>query len=250
MGIISRVTFNDTLTFSQSSAVLDAPEGLPEAVFWDMDGTLINSEVYWAAAERHVIELHGGTFSDEVPLRARGQSTPRLLQIVQEYIPAHVDPDTLRSEIIGYVIDREREKPCWATGAVELLDVLSQAGIPNVIVSASPRAMVDNMARQAPQGAFVGYVCGEDGLPATPDPAPYSRAAEIVGADPANCRVFEDSPVGLQSGGASGATVVAITGFTPEGVVFDGPQVTNIKDYVGLGLDDLANFMELGSLVK
>ena len=97
MGIISRVTFNDTLTFSQSSAVLDAPEGLPEAVFWDMDGTLINSEVYWAAAERHVIELHGGTFSDEVPLRARGQSTPRLLQIVQEYIPAHVDPDTLRS---------------------------------------------------------------------------------------------------------------------------------------------------------
>lgn len=250
MGIISRVTFNDTLTFSQSSAVLDAPEGLPEAVFWDMDGTLINSEVYWAAAERHVIELHGGTFSDEVPLRARGQSTPRLLQIVQEYIPAHVDPDTLRSEIIGYVIDREREKPCWATGAVELLDVLSQAGIPNVIVSASPRAMVDNMARQAPEGAFVGYVCGEDGLPAKPDPAPYLRAAEIVGADPANCLVFEDSPVGLQSGGASGATVVAITGFTPEDVVFDGPQVTNIKDYVGLGLDDLANFMELGSLEK
>ncbi len=152
------MTFNDTLTLSQSSAVLDAPEGLPEAVFWDMDGTLINSEVYWAAAERHVIELHGGTFSDEVPLRARGQSTPRLLQIVQEYIPAHVDPDTLRSEILGYVIDREREKPCWATGAVELLDVLSQAGIPNVNVSASPRAMVDNMARQAPQGAFVGYV--------------------------------------------------------------------------------------------
>ena len=44
----------------------------------------------------------------------------------------------------------------------------------------------------------------EDGLPAKPDPAPYSRAAEIVGADPANCLVFEDSPVGLQSGGASG----------------------------------------------
>lgn len=247
---MSRVTFNETLTLSQSSAVLEAPESLPAAVFWDMDGTLIDSEIYWAAAEQHVIELHGGTFSEEVPLRARGQSTPRLLQIVQEYIPSPVDTELLRSEIVNYVIEREREKPCWATGAVELLDLLSHAGIPNVIVSASPRAMVDNMARQAPEGAFVGYVCGEDGLAAKPDPAPYLRAAEIVGADPSDCLVFEDSPVGLQSGGASGATVVAITGFTPEGVVFDGPQVTNIKDYVGLGLDDLANFMELGSLEK
>lgn len=245
-----RVTLYDTNTEMQSTAMLDLPARLPAAVFWDMDGTLIDSEIYWAAAEQYVIERHDGTFSDEVPLRARGQSTPRLLEIVQEYIPRHVDTETLRSEIIGYVIDREREKPCWATGAVELLDVLSQAGIPNVIVSASPRAMVDNMARQAPSGAFVGYVCGEDGLAAKPDPAPYLRAAEIVGADPADCLVFEDSPVGLASGGASGATVVAITGFTPEGVVFDGPQVTSIKDYVGLGLDDLANFMELGSLER
>ena len=242
------MTFFDTTTDMQASAVLDTPAKLTAAVFWDMDGTLIDSEVYWAAAEQYVIERHDGTFSDEVPLRARGQSTPRLLEIVQEYIPQHVDAEVLRSEIIGYVIDREREKPCWATGAVDLLNTLSQAGIPNVIVSASPRAMVDNMAKQAPAGAFVGYVCGEDGLAAKPDPAPYLRAAEIVGADPADCLVFEDSPVGLTSGGACGATVVAITGFTPEGVVFDGPQVANIKDYVGLGLDDLANFMELGSV--
>ena len=154
------MTFFDTTTDMQASAVLDTPAKLPAAVFWDMDGTLIDSEVYWAAAEQYVIERHDGTFSDEVPLRARGQSTPRLLEIVQEYIPQHVDAEVLRSEIIGYVIDREREKPCWATGAVDLLNTLSQAGIPNVIVSASPRAMVDNMAKQAPAGAFVGYVCG------------------------------------------------------------------------------------------
>ncbi|MDO5688511.1 Haloacid dehalogenase-like hydrolase (HAD superfamily) [Pseudoscardovia radai] len=241
---------NNTQTSLSSSAVAELDRRLPAAVFWDMDGTLINSEVYWAAGEKYVIEKHGGTFSEQVPLRARGQSTPKLLQILQEYIPEHVDSEILRSEIIGYVIDREREKPCWATGAVELLNKLAEAGVPNVIVSASPRAMVSNMAEQAPEGAFVGYVCGEDGLAPKPDAAPYLRAAEIVGADPADCLVFEDSPVGLESGGAAGCTVVAITGFTPEQVVFDGPQVTNIKDYVGLELDDVANFMELGAIEK
>ncbi|MDD6373332.1 MAG: HAD family hydrolase [Bifidobacteriaceae bacterium] len=241
---------NNTLSLNSSVVVAGPGVHMPAAVFWDMDGTLINSEVYWAAGEQYVIEKHGGTFSTDVPLRARGQSTPKLLEILQEYIPEHIDSEVLRSEIIGYVIDREREKPCWATGAVELLGKLAEAGVPNVIVSASPRAMVSNMVEQAPEGSFVGYVCGEDGLAPKPSPAPYLRAAEIVGADPADCLVFEDSPVGLESGGAAGCTVVAITGFTPEQVVFDGPQVTNIKDYVGLELDDVANFMELGSVMN
>lgn len=250
VGIMKRVNSNETLTFAQTD--LDAEEGmrLPAAVFWDMDGTLIDSEPYWADGERYVIEKHGGQWSDDVPLRARGQSTPRLLEILKEYISEPVDTEVLRCEIIGYVIGREKETPCWTTGSLELLRKLAAAGIPNVIVSASPRAMVRNMVEQAPEGAFVGYVCGEDGLAAKPDPAPYLRAAEIVDADPQDCLVFEDSKVGLESGGASGATVVAITGFTPEGVVFDGPQVTNIKDYTGLELDDLANFMELGSIER
>ena len=89
------MTFFDTTTDMQASAVLDTPAKLPAAVFWDMDGTLIDSEVYWAAAEQYVIERHDGTFSDEVPLRARGQSTPRLLEIVQEYIPQHVDAELM-----------------------------------------------------------------------------------------------------------------------------------------------------------
>lgn len=250
VGIMRQMNVNDTLKPTQIDPGAKETKRLPAAVFWDMDGTLIDSEPYWADGERYVIEKHGGQWSDNVPLRARGQSTPRIIEIVKEYFDEPVDDDTLRDELVGYVIGREKETPCWTTGSLELLCKLADAGIPNVIVSASPRAMVSNMVEQGPKGAFVGYVCGEDGLAAKPDPAPYLRAAEIVGADPQDCLVFEDSKVGLESGGASGATVVAITGFTPEGVVFDGPQVVNIKDYTGLEFGDLAKFMELSSVKR
>ena len=117
---MKRMNSNETLTFAQTD--LDAEEGmrLPAAVFWDMDGTLIDSEPYWADGERYVIEKHGGQWSDDVPLRARGQSTPRLLEILKEYISEPVDTEVLRCEIIGYVIGREKETPCWTTGSLEL----------------------------------------------------------------------------------------------------------------------------------
>ena len=99
--------------------------------------------------------------------------------------------------------------------------------------------MAENLVRQAPSGAFVGYVCGDDDLPKKPDPAPYRAAARFVGVDAddaramARCVALEDSMTGLRSASASGATTLAQTRFTRTDVS-DGPQFASLDGYEGV----------------
>lgn len=98
---------------------------------------------------------------------------------------------------------------------------------------------------QAPKGAFVGYVCGNDDVTPKPDPAPYWRAASMVGlpADASGagqCLVFEDSKPGLTAARASGATVVAVTGHARVDMSDSGLCDEAIVDYRGLTIADLA----------
>lgn len=101
---------------------------------------------------------------------------------------------------------------------------------------------------QAPKGAFVGYVCGNDDVTPKPDPAPYWRAASMVGlpADASGagqCLVFEDSKPGLTAARASGATVVAVTGHARVDMSDSGLCDEAIVDYHGLTIADLAGWM-------
>ncbi|WEV65918.1 HAD family phosphatase [Bifidobacterium sp. ESL0764] len=153
-----------------------------KAVLWDMDGTLIDSEPYWHAVEMDIAREHGGYWSEDIGWTCSGKPVPQVAQLMVDKGTQLPASEVARLMIEG-VARKEAEHMPWIAGVEDVLRSLIAAGIPSVLVTASPRRMAENLVRQAPAGAFVGYVCSDDDLPKKPNPAPYLAAAEVVGIE-------------------------------------------------------------------
>ncbi|MEE8735318.1 HAD family hydrolase [Bifidobacterium subtile] len=219
---------------------------LLKAVLWDMDGTLIDSEPVWHESEMQLAREHGGQWNEDL---AWGDSGKPVQVVAQHLVDmgTQLTVDEIANGMVDYVFQHEKEHMPWIEGVEDVLRRLAEAGIPSVLVTASPRKMAQNVVDHAPEGAFVGFVCGSDDLPKKPDPAPYLAAGRLVGVEPqdmASCIAIEDSISGLTSAAASGATTLAQVGFNGTDVS-DGPQFASISGYEGLGVAELEQYVRL-----
>ena len=214
----------------------------PLAVFWDMDGTLIDSEPYWHQAEVDLAHEHGGDWNADMGWQVSGRPLPKVAKLMRDR-GLNVSEDQIPGLLIDGVIAMEARHMPWIDGVRDILASLVEAGIPSILVTTSPRRMARAVVAKAPEGAFADYVCGDDGLAQKPDPAPYLHAASLLGinkpAQMASCLAFEDTLTGITSAVASGATTVAYTGTNPVDTS-SGPQFASINSYVGVTLDDLS----------
>ncbi len=183
---------------------------LPAAVLWDMDGTLVNTEPLWMAAETELVESWGGTWTHEDGLTLVGNPMKVSGEILQgRGVGLSVDEivDFLNKRVAAAVA---QDTP-WQPGGRELLAALAEAGVPQALVTSSYRELAEPFARVA--GVFATVVAGDEVDRPKPDPQPYLLAAERLGVDVADCVVVEDSPAGITSGVASGARVLAVEVF-------------------------------------
>lgn len=214
----------------------------PLAVFWDMDGTLIDSEPYWHQVEVDLAHEHGGDWNADMGWQVSGRPLPKVAKLMRDR-GLNVSEDQIPGLLIDGVIAMEARHMPWIDGVRDILASLVEAGIPSILVTTSPRRMARAVVAKAPEGAFADYVCGDDGLAQKPDPAPYLHAASLLGinkpAQMASCLAFEDTLTGINSAVASGATTVAYTGTNPVDTS-SGPQFASINSYVGVTLDDLS----------
>lgn len=179
-------------------------------VLWDMDGTLIDTEPFWIAAETDLVESFGGRWTEEQALACVGNGLVESARILQD---AGVRLDA--AEIIDWLTDHvtarlDPERMPWRPGALELLAALREAGVPTALVTMSYRRMALGIVEQIGFDAFDAVIAGDDVTRAKPHPEPYLRGAEAIGAPIERCVVFEDSRIGLASAVASGAAAVAI----------------------------------------
>lgn len=204
-----------TLNSSEEKHVL-------RAVFWDMDGTLIDSEPYWHESEFYLVKKYGGYWDEDLAWECSGGS---LETVANKMIPSgtKLTVEEIGKGMVDYVAAREAESVPWVPGVLDVLKSLTDAGITSILVSNSPRCLVENIVNHAPEGAFAGYVCGDDGFKPKPSAEPYLAAGKMVGIEGtdeevakqmANCIAIEDSLSGLTAAVNSGATVIAQTGFS------------------------------------
>lgn len=223
---------------------------LPHAVFFDMDGTLINSEVYWAQVERTLATENGVEWTPELMAGLQGTS---LAHVADELIRLGVPMgrEEVAHTLVDYMHDKESAQLPWIAGARDFLQQVHDAHIPAVLVTGSPRVLVRNLIDHVPDGIFAGYVCDES-LPddkKKPQPDPYYMAAEIAGIDPQDrqamgeCMVFEDSVSGLHAASAAGAVVVRIAGETSTPASERAPHSTSIPDFAGFTIADVSRIM-------
>nr|WP_269454889.1 HAD family phosphatase [Microbacterium sp. H83] len=182
----------------------------PRAILWDMDGTLVDTEPYWMAAETALVESFGGTWTDEDALQLVGNGLIDSAIILQN-AGVDMDADAIVSLLTDGVQEslRTRGVP-FRPGARELLADLRSAGIPTGLVTMSLRRMALGVVDLIEFDAFDIVVAGDDVVNPKPHPEPYLHAAALLDIDIADAVVIEDSPTGLRAGIASGAVTLGV----------------------------------------
>ncbi|MDT0195575.1 HAD family phosphatase [Arthrobacter sp. AB6] len=190
-----------------------------KAVLWDMDGTIVDTEPYWIAAEHALVEAHGGTWSHEQAMQLVGQSLTFSAGILQE---AGVDLgireiiDTLTAAVVSSV---QRHVP-WRPGARELLEELHLAGVRCALVTMSEGPLARQVVASLPRPYFEVLVTGDTVAQGKPHPEAYLTAVEwLQDSDPDlaihHCVALEDSAPGVAAAVASGVATVAIPHIVP-----------------------------------
>lgn len=183
-----------------------------------MDGTLVDTEPYWMAAETALVESYGGTWSHQDALQLVGSGLLDSAVILQG-----AGVDMAPAAIVDHLTDavqtalRTQGVP-FRPGARELLRDLRAAGIPTGLVTMSLRRMALDVVDLIDFEAFDIVVAGDDVDNPKPHPEPYLQAAALLDIDIAEAVVIEDSPTGLRAGLASGALTLAV----PHIVSLDG----------------------------
>jgi len=209
---------------------------VPPAVLWDMDGTLVDTEPYWIAAEYALIEEHGGTWSDEHAMNLVGSDLIDSGRYLREHSGIGLEPAEIVEELLDRVVVRMGEQIPWRDGAVELLDSLREDGTPCALVTMSYRRFVAPILDSLPPDTFEVVVTGDSVTQGKPHPEPYAKAAAILGVDPEHTVAIEDSNTGARSAEAAGCTVLVVQNHVP---VLAGERRVFADTLAGMTLADL-----------
>ena len=185
------------------------------AVLWDMDGTLMDSQPLWDESFRNCCRERGGTVTPEQVAGIAGASIARTCELIAETgaTASPEDPATAEvfAKISAQVEAAVRADPPILPGARNITATLNEIGLAQVIVTQSPRPIVEAVAH-ALGDVFVELVTGDDGLPGKPTPAPYAAAIERLGLRPEECVAVEDSATGAASARSNDLLVVQVGG--------------------------------------
>jgi HAD superfamily hydrolase (TIGR01509 family) len=210
------------------------------AVLWDMDGTLVDSERLWDVSLADLAAHLGGELTPATREDLVGSSLLRSVSAVRA--EAGLDPDDEAGVeadgrwLLGRTKDLFAADLPWRPGAREALAAVRASGLATALVTSTYRELTDVALDTIGREFFDATVCGDE-VPATkPDPAPYRRAAELLGVDPVACVAVEDSPTGTRSAVAAGATVLVVPS---EVAVPEGERRVLRASLVGLTVDDL-----------
>ena len=207
-----------------------------DAVFFDMDGLLVDSEPSWLESEKQVTQTYGYQWTSDDQVACLGGPLSR----IGEYMFARCDNQKSPSYFTQKLIDVQCAKLQGNTplmpGAMELVRQLQAEGIPTALVSASPRNIVDAVLENLGGSPFPFSISSDDVVNTKPHPDAYLLAAKKIGVDISHSLVFEDSLTGVSAARASGAWLIAVPHLV---VVAESERVRTIKSLEQLSFTKL-----------
>ncbi len=181
-----------------------------DAVFFDMDGLMVDSEPEWLKSESEITAEYGYQWQLEDQVACLGGPLARVGQYMHQKCKQAETPDFFTSKLIEVQSERMRLHTPFMPGAYELVKDLQRNGIKTGLVSASPRIIVDAVLDNVGTDLFLFSISSDDVENTKPHPDAYLKAAQLTNSDIANCLVFEDSLTGVGAATSSGAWLVAV----------------------------------------
>ncbi|WP_374983780.1 HAD family hydrolase [Streptomyces fradiae] len=186
-----------------------------QAVFLDMDGTLVDTEGFWWDVEVAVFRDLGHELDEAWRDIVVGGPMTRSAGYLIEATGARVSLPELTTLLNDRFEERVGDGVPLMPGAARLLAELAEHAVPTALVSASHRRIIDRVLRSLGADHFTLTVAGDEVPRTKPHPDPYLLAARRVGADPARCAVVEDTATGVAAAEAAGCRVVAVPSLAP-----------------------------------
>ena len=181
-----------------------------DAVFFDMDGLMVDSEPEWLLSEIEVTKPYGYTWLDSDQIACLGGPLSRVGEYMFEKCGQVESPNFFTQELIRVQAEKMRGNTPTMPGAVELVRNLQSHGIKTALVSASPRNIVDAVLDNLGHDLFPFSISSDDVAQTKPEPDCYLKAANISQSDISNCLIFEDSLTGMKAATSSGAFLIAV----------------------------------------
>lgn len=182
-----------------------------EAVLFDLDGVLADSELWWTQIDATLLAEHGIAYEGEHKEQVLGKSSVLALQFYR-------DTYNLRAEVEELALRRHQIAADFYARHIPLYDAAPQVlatvkakGLRIGLASSTISQLVHPFLQQHHLADyFDGLATGELVTRGKPNPDIYLLAAQQVGAQPERCLVVEDAIAGITAGKSAGMTVVAI----------------------------------------
>ncbi len=210
--------------------------GLPAAVLWDLDGTLVDTEHYWWEAEKELVAAYGGHWTDADAEALVGSALLVSAAVLRERARLPLSDREIVERMLAGVIRRVREHLPFRDGVPELLTELRALNVPMALVTMSWTVLADAVLEALPGGTFDVVITGDQVTNGKPHPEPYLTAAAKLGVPIEDCVAIEDSANGMASAHASGARTLLVPNVVSPPPL---PGVTLLPSLAGLTPSDL-----------
>lgn len=181
-----------------------------DAVFFDMDGLLVDSEPEWLKSESEITAAYGYQWTSQDQVACLGGPLSRVGQYMHDKCNQAETPDFFTNKLVEVQSEKMRSHTPFMPGAYELVKDLQKNGAKTGLVSASPRIIVDAVLDNVGAELFPFSISSDDVERTKPHPDAYLRAAQLTNSAIENCLVFEDSLTGVGAATSSGAWLVAV----------------------------------------
>jgi len=181
-----------------------------EAVIFDMDGLLVDSEPVWDAARKAMADEVGKAWNKDDHKAVMGVSTQEWVDYMINRLELTLSPQEVQDQIISRMVEMYRAGIPYHPGAVEAVRLAAQH-FPTALASGSFRALIDTVtADAAMRGQFQVILSADEVGAGKPAPDVYLEAAQRLGIQPENCVCLEDSGNGILAGVRAGMKVIAV----------------------------------------
>lgn len=184
-----------------------------KAVIFDMDGVLVDSEGFWAKAEREVFSSYGALVTDELAAQTKYMTTKEVTEFWYGKFPwENLNVSSVEQEVVSKVIGLIQTENCTMSGVQEFIKDLKSKNYKIGLATNAPLRVADAVLEKLQVRDFFDTVhSSEFEEQGKPHPAVYLSSAQQLGISPEYCIAIEDSHSGLKAAKAAGMKTIVFT---------------------------------------
>jgi mannitol-1-/sugar-/sorbitol-6-/2-deoxyglucose-6-phosphatase len=207
-----------------------------DAVIFDMDGVLIDSEPFWRQAELSVFPDYNIHITED---DCRSTAGLRIFEVVQHWMQVfnlpQLNAETIANQVVHEVIRLVHSSGQALPGVYASLDHITEMHIPIAVATSSPKLLMEAVLSKLNIQSKIKFAVSADGLEyAKPHPEIFLKTAKLLGVHPTRCLVIEDTINGMIAAKAARMTVCVV----PEPIAYNNPRFA-LADQVLNNLNEL-----------